>query len=237
MSGHSKWANIKNRKGAADQKRSEVFTKLARNIVAAIRLGGGVANIESNSYLKVAVDKAKTANMPKENIERLIGKYASRSASLVELMIEGFGPGGQPILIEAETDNKNRTMSEIRLIFKNCGGNVGDEGSVRFLFKELGEIKYEGELTDDQKFALIDLDVTEIGEGWVEYEKREKGEAIKKWFEAEGIVVISMGKKYKYIGAPIPSSGEQKENWEELLIELEEQEDVTAIARQDADYE
>jgi transcriptional/translational regulatory protein YebC/TACO1 len=101
MSGHSKWNNIKNRKGAQDKKRSEAFTKISKNILTAIRLGGGSANPEVNGVLKVAIEKAREVNMPKENIERLLVRFEERKANLVSIILEGYGPFGVPIVIEA----------------------------------------------------------------------------------------------------------------------------------------
>ena len=118
MSGHSKWSNIKNRKGAQDKKRSEAFTRLAKDILTAIRTNGGNTNPDANLSLKVAIDKAREANMPKENVERLLSRFEERKSNLVESIMEGYGPFGVPIIIDTETDNRNRILAEIKLILK-----------------------------------------------------------------------------------------------------------------------
>lgn len=167
MSGHSKWANIKNRKGAQDKKRSEVFTKMSKNIMTAIRTGGGNSNPMSNTALREAIEKAKTVNMPKENIERLLQKYEERKANLVVGRFEGFGPSGVPLIIEVETDNKNRTLGEIKLLFRNYEGNLGSEGSVDFMFDRVGEIETERALTDEEQLTLIESGIRDIEDGVV----------------------------------------------------------------------
>jgi len=146
MSGHSKWTNIKNRKGAQDKKRSEAFTKMSRNIMTALRTSTG---------LQEAITRAKEVNMPKDNIERLMARFEERKANLVNFEFEGFGPYGVPMIVEAETDNKNRILGEIRLIFRDYGGNLGEEGSVNFLFDKVGEIEV-GALPEDKELELID---------------------------------------------------------------------------------
>src|SRR4029079_16799528 len=143
MSGHSKWATIKHKKGAADAKRGRLFTKLIKEITMAARLGGGDA--ESNPRLRKAIDDAKAVNMPADNIKRAIQRGTGELPGVTyeEVTFEGYGPGGVAILIEAMTDNKNRTLPEIRTIFSKNGGNLGESGSVRFLFQKKGYIAIE----------------------------------------------------------------------------------------------
>lgn len=148
MSGHSKWANIKNRKGAQDKKRSVAFTKASKDILTALRNGGGAG-------LKDAIDKARAVNMPKENVDRLLARFESRKGNLINCVLEGFGPHGVPIMVEIETDNKNRTLGEIRLIFKNAGGSLGEEGSVAYFFDRVGEIVVS-EIDESVQLSLID---------------------------------------------------------------------------------
>ena len=155
MSGHSKWSNIKNRKGAVDKKRSEVFTRASKNIMTALRSGGGVA-------LKTAIDQAKEVNMPRENIERLQNRYETRKVNLLYCRFEGYGPFLVPLVIEVETDNKNRTLGEIKLLFRDIGGSLGGEGSVDYLFDRLGEIEINRDLTDDELLNLIDFGLLDI---------------------------------------------------------------------------
>lgn len=149
MAGHSKWANIKHRKAAQDAKRGKIFTKLIREITVAARMGGGV--IEDNPRLRIAVDKALTQNMTKDTIERAIkrGAGGDDADDLEELTYEGYGPGGVAILIEAMTDNKNRTVAEIRHAFSKAGGNLGTDGSVAYLFTKRGEISLSRGVDED----------------------------------------------------------------------------------------
>jgi len=148
MSGHSKWSNIKNRKGAQDKKRSSVFTRASKNIMTAMRDGVG---------LKAAIDKAREVNMPKENIDRLISRFEERKGNLVTVILEGYGPFGVPMIVEAETDNKNRILGEIKLIFRNYNGNLGESNSVMFQFKRVGEIELENDISEDRELDLIDV--------------------------------------------------------------------------------
>lgn len=150
MSGHSKWSNIKNRKGAVDKKRSEVFTRASKNIMTALRSGNMVS-------IKTAIDQAKAVNMPRENIERLQNRYEERKNNLIYCRFEGYGPYSVPLVIEVETDNKNRTIGEIKLLFRDIGGSLGSEGSVDYMFDRLGEIEINRNLTDDEELSLIDF--------------------------------------------------------------------------------
>jgi YebC/PmpR family DNA-binding regulatory protein len=145
MSGHSKWSTIKHKKGAADAKRGRLFTKLIRELTMAAKTGGGAP--ESNPRLRKAIDDAKAVNMPADNIKRAIQRGTGElpGVSYEEVTFEGYGPGGTAILIEALTDNKNRTLPEIRTIFSKNGGNLGESGSVRFLFQKMGYIAIEKE--------------------------------------------------------------------------------------------
>jgi len=143
MSGHSKWSTIKHKKGAADAKRGRLFTKLIREITMAAKQGGGAP--ESNPRLRKAIDDAKAVNMPADNIKRALQRGTGElpGVSYEEVTFEGYGPGGTAVLIEALTDNKNRTLPEIRTIFSKHGGNLGESGSVRFLFQKKGYIAIE----------------------------------------------------------------------------------------------
>ena len=140
MAGHSKWHNIKHRKAGQDAKRGKMFTKIIREIMVAAREGGGI--IEDNPSLRNVVDKAKGAQMPKDTIERAIARGAGggEGAELARLTYEGYGPGGVAILVETMTDNKNRTVAEVRHAFSRGGGNLGTDGSVAFMFEKRGQI-------------------------------------------------------------------------------------------------
>lgn len=143
MSGHSKWATIRHKKGAQDAKRGKIFSKIIKEITIAARIGGG--ELESNPRLRTAISKAKGANMPKDNIDRAIKKGTGDlgGADYVELTYEGYGPGGVAILIDALTDNKNRTAADVRSIFTKNGGNLGENGCVSYLFTRKGIIAYD----------------------------------------------------------------------------------------------
>jgi len=143
MAGHSKWANIRHRKGAQDKKRSKIFTKLIKEITIASRLGGG--DISSNPRLRKAVSNAKSSNLPLEKIERAIKKGTGELEGVIyeEVTYEGYGPGGVAILINIITDNKNRTVAEIRHLFSKFDGNLGENGSVSWMFDKTGQIIME----------------------------------------------------------------------------------------------
>jgi len=140
MAGHSKWANIQHRKGAQDKKRGKLFTKLIREITVAARMGGG--EISSNPRLRLAIDKAKSQSMPKDNIERAIkrGTGDMDGADFQEIRYEGYGPGGTAVMVDCLTDNVNRTVAEIRHAFAKFGGNLGTDGSVNYLFNHVGQL-------------------------------------------------------------------------------------------------
>lgn len=158
MSGHSKWANIKRQKGVADAKRGQVFTKLAREIIVAVRQGG--TNLDSNFQLRLAVQKARDNNMPSDNIERAIkrGSGETGAAVLTETKFEGYGPSGIAVLVEALTDNRNRTVQDVRRLFTRHGGNLGESGCVSWLFESRGVITVEGNTADAEGIALRAID-------------------------------------------------------------------------------
>jgi YebC/PmpR family DNA-binding regulatory protein len=144
MSGHSKWATIKRQKGVADVKRGMVFTKLANAIIIAVREGGGITDPESNFKLRLSVDRARSMNMPKENIERAIERATGAGKdSFNEVLYEGFAPGGAAVIVEAVTDNKLRTTSEVKNIIERNGGTMATPGAVGYLFQQKGEIVVE----------------------------------------------------------------------------------------------
>ncbi|MHB9034928.1 MAG: YebC/PmpR family DNA-binding transcriptional regulator [Anaerolineae bacterium] len=159
MSGHSKWATIKRSKGAADAKRGQLFTKIGHEIVVAVRESG--PDPEANFRLRLVLDKARQANMPKENIERAIKRGSGREAGgteLVEAIYEGYGPHGTAFLVETLSDNKNRTVSEVRRGFSRHGGNLGSDGSVAWMFSRKGYIEVETGDADPDEIALAAID-------------------------------------------------------------------------------
>ncbi len=149
MAGHSKWANIKHKKKKKDRKRGKIFSKLSKKITSAARRGGG--DLEYNSELRVWVEKAKDANMPKDNIERAIKKGTGEleGVSYTDFRYEGYGPGGVAYLLEGSTDNKNRTVSDIRYVFDKNGGNLGEDGCVAWMFHSQGIIAISEDNVDD----------------------------------------------------------------------------------------
>jgi YebC/PmpR family DNA-binding regulatory protein len=158
MSGHSKWSTIKRQKGVTDARRGQLFTKLAREIMVAVREGG--ASPEGNFRLRLAVQKARDNNMPLDNIDRAIKKGSGQAegASLVEMVFEGYGPGGTAILAEALSDNRNRVLQEVRHIFSKHGGNLGESGCVAWLFDSRGVISVETGEMDAEELALQAID-------------------------------------------------------------------------------
>jgi YebC/PmpR family DNA-binding regulatory protein len=164
MAGHSKWAGIKHKKAIVDSRRGKLFTKLARAITVAAKEGGG--DVVGNAALALAVQKAKDASMPKDNIERAIAKGTGEGAdadALEAVMYEGYGPGGVAILVEALTDNRNRTGSEIRHAFNKHGGNLGEPGSVAYLFDKKGVVVVDGErYSEDDLMPAVDAGAEDI---------------------------------------------------------------------------
>jgi YebC/PmpR family DNA-binding regulatory protein len=150
MAGHSKWANIKFRKGAQDARRGKIFTKLIREITIAARAGGG--DLASNPRLRLAVDKAKAQSMPKDNIERAIkrGSGDLDGENYEEVRYEGYGPNGVAVMIDCLTDNRNRTVADVRHAFSKFGGNLGADGSVGFLFTRTGSLSYGPGANEDR---------------------------------------------------------------------------------------
>ncbi len=166
MSGHSKWSSIKHKKGAADAKRGQRFTKLAKAITVAAREGGG--DVDANPSLATAVQKARDESMPKANIERAIdrGTGEGADAEVVErIQFEGYGPGGAAILVDALTDNRNRTSAEVRHAFTRHGGNLGEPGSVAWMFETVGVVVVDAEShSEDDLIVAIDAGASDVVE-------------------------------------------------------------------------
>jgi YebC/PmpR family DNA-binding regulatory protein len=195
MSGHSKWANIKHRKGAADAKRGKVFTKLIKEIITAARIGGG--DINANPRLRAAVMAAKVENMPKDNWERAIKKGTGEleGVNYEEATYEGYGPGGAAVFIESLSDNKNRAVAEIRHALNKHGGNMGENGCVAWMFDNKGYLLVEKKAIDEEKLMETALeagaeDVREDGENFEVITSPEDFEAVKEAIEAAGIATI-----------------------------------------------
>ncbi len=150
MAGHSKWANIQHRKGAQDARRGKLFTKLIREVTVATKLAG--PDPSGNPRLRTAMDKALAGNVPKDNIERAIKRAAGdqNADDIEEVRYEGYGPAGVAVIVDCMTDNRNRTVSEVRHAFSKCGGNLGTDGSVAYLFQHVGQISYGTDIDEDR---------------------------------------------------------------------------------------
>ena len=196
MAGHSKWSNIKHRKGAQDQKRGKIFTKLIREITIASRLGGG--DLESNPRLRKAVNNAKSNNMPSEKIDRAIKKGTGvlEGVSYEEIIYEGYGPSGVAIIVEVITDNKNRSVAELRHAFTKFGGSLGETRSVSWMFDKKGQIIFEDSLLGfDDLFDLVIKagaeDIEEYDDGYIVTTPFELLMEVRKVIEEKGCVIKS----------------------------------------------
>ncbi len=196
MSGHSKWSTIKHKKAAQDAKRGKIFTKLIKEVTVAARLGGG--DPAANPRLRAAIEAAKAANMPKNNIERAIKKGTGEleGVSYEEVTYEGYGPGGVAVLVETITDNRQRTVAEVRHIFAKRGGNLGEPGSVAWIFEKKGLIVVEKDKVDEDTLMAAALeaeaeDITDAGSEWEIETSPEDLSSVKKTLEDKGIEILS----------------------------------------------
>jgi YebC/PmpR family DNA-binding regulatory protein len=233
MSGHSKWSQIKRKKGVADAKRGQAFTKLIKEITVAARMGGG--DPEGNARLRTAINAARAENMPKDNIDRAIKKGTGELAgvSYEEFMYEGYGPGGTAILVEAMTDNKNRTSAEMRYIFTRNGGNLGEAGCVAWMFHKKGYIVVEKGAADEEKLMEVALDAggEDIEESENEFEVTtdpHKLDAVKKALEGAGIK-YQVAELTMYPQSTVQLDGKHAEQMLRLMEQLEEHDDVQKV--------
>jgi YebC/PmpR family DNA-binding regulatory protein len=233
MSGHSKWATIKHKKGAADARRGKVFTKLIKEITVAARLGGGDA--DANPRLRTAIAAAKAENMPADNIKRAIQKGTGElpGTSYEEAVYEGYGPGGVAMMLEVATDNRNRTLSEIRHIMSKSGGNLGENGCVAWMFSKQGYIVVEKEKADEE--TLLDLateagaeDMREDGSNWEIVSPPEKFHQV-----VEGLKTANITPTVAEVSMVPQSSvkltGKPAQQMLRLMEELEDHEDVQHV--------
>lgn len=235
MSGHSKWATIKRQKGTADAKRGQLFTKLANAIVIAVKNAGGNADPDTNFKLRLSIDKARSYNMPKDNIERAISKAKGEGGNgkLEEALYEGFGPGGVAIMVETVTDNKQRTVSEVKNVIEKNGGTLGNQGSVSYLFHRVGEIiATTNDLTPDDLLELaleVDCDdFIEEDNDTIFYVDPKNLYSAKKRIEEKGLIVNSAELVYKPLSSLIIDE-EQKEKLHSFLGKLEDLSDVQNV--------
>jgi YebC/PmpR family DNA-binding regulatory protein len=232
MSGHSHYATIKRQKESEDAKRGQLFSKLVKEISVAVKTGGG-GDIDTNYKLRVAVDRAKAANMPKDNVERAIKRSTESAGKMEEITYEGFGPSGVSVIVEAATDNKNRTAQEIKNLFERGGGNLGGPGSVSYNFDAFGLIAVKKEKdTEDQTLRLIEAgaeDIEETEDAIEIYVKPSKLTKVREDIESKGFKVTSFEllqrpKVVKKIENPNDAKKVLK-----FLDELEEQPDVQKV--------
>ena len=233
MAGHSKWSNIKHRKGAQDQKRGKIFTKLIREITIASRLGGG--DLESNPRLRKAVNNAKSNNMPSEKIDRAIKKGTGvlEGVSYEEIIYEGYGPNGVAIIVEVITDNKNRSVAELRHAFAKFGGSLGETGSVSWMFEKKGQIIFEDSLLGfDALFDLVIIagaeDIEEYDDGYIVTTPFELLMEVRKVIEEKGCVIKSAD--YEMLSKTSQKLERSKsEKVINLLTSLENNDDVNKL--------
>ena len=233
MSGHSKWNNIKRKKEKTDAAKAKVFTKIGREISVIVKQGG--PNPAENSKLKDAIAKAKAANVPNDNIERIISKAAGEAdgSNYEELVYEGYGPSGVAVVVETLTDNRNRTAGDIRHYFDKCGGNLGQSGSVMFMFDRKGIIEIEGEGKDEDK-ALEDAleagaeDFSFDGDVFeIQTAPNDLG-TVRDALEAQGYEFLTA--EVQYVPKTTTSlEGEAAEKMEKLLDMLEDNDDVQNV--------
>ena len=233
MSGHSKWHSIKHKKAAADAKRGKAFTGLIKEITVAARIGGG--DVEFKPRLRLAVDKAKAANMPKENIERAIKKGTGEleGYNLEEVHYEGYGPGGVAVFIEATTDNKNRTVSEVRHLFSKYGGNLGESGSVNWMFDKKGYIVVERGAIDEEELLEVALeagaeDVSEDESNWEIFTSPEAFQAVRQALADKNIPIV-VEEISMIPQSSVKLQGKQAQQMLKLMEALEEHEDISNV--------
>jgi YebC/PmpR family DNA-binding regulatory protein len=234
MSGHNKWSSIKHKKGAADAKRGKVFTKLIREITVAARTGGG-GDPTGNPRLRAAILLAKSENMPKENIERAIKKGTGEleGVSYEEITYEGYGPGGVAVLVDCLTDNKNRTVSEVKHLFERHGGSLGAPGCVSYLFAKKGLIIIDKDKVDEEK--LLDLalesgaeDVKEDGDEFNVFTGISDFETVKKAIDNAGLP-YTMAQITMIPNNTVEVEGKKAQQVVNLMQSLEDLDDVSNV--------
>ncbi len=232
MSGHNKWSTIKHKKGATDAKRGRIFTKIIKEISVAAKLGG--ADPAANPRLRTAIDKAKGENMPKDNIERAIKKGAGGMEGVIyeEIIYEGYGPGGAAVLVEVMTDNRNRSVSEVRSIFSKNNGNMGEAGCVAWMFSQKGLIAFEKNIDFDQLFeAALEAGADDVAEQDEQFEVTTDPSSFIEVREA------LVAKGFKFTNAEITMvpqtlvelTGKQAESMLKMMDKLEDCDDVQNV--------
>jgi YebC/PmpR family DNA-binding regulatory protein len=233
MSGHSKWHSIKHKKGRADAKRGQAFTQVIKEITVAARLGGGDAG--ANPRLRLALQRAKALNMPKDNMNRAVKKGTGEleGFNLEEVVYEGYGQGGVAVLIEATTDNKNRTVSELRHLFSKFGGSLSEAGSVAWMFQKKGYLVVEKEKIGEEDLLDIALeagaeDVNDDGSNWEIFTPLESFETVRQALEAKN-VPLAAEQIIMTSQSHIKLSGKSAVQMLRLMEALEDNEDSTNV--------
>lgn len=233
MAGHSKWANIQHRKGRQDEKRGKIWTRIIREIIVAARHGGG--DVSANPRLRLAVEKAKAANMPADNIKRNIDKATGNleGVSYEEIRYEGYGIGGAAIIVDTMTDNKVRTVAEVRHLFSKHGGNLGTEGSVAFQFKHCGQLVFAPGTSEDQVMEVAleagAEDVITDDEGAIEVLTAPADfETVKNALQAAGLEA-EVAEVTMRAENTVALAGEDAQKMQKLLDMLEDQDDVQNV--------
>ena len=235
MSGHSKWHNIKNKKGKADAKRGKIFTKMARKIAVAAKEGGD--DPDYNPALKAAIDSAKAENMPNDNIERAIKKAAGEGddGNYESITYEGYGPSGIAVMVQCLTDNRNRTAPDVRHAFDKHGGNLGTDGSVSFLFDRKGQLGIE--IKDDMDPEAVEMDAIEAGaedirteDGGIEIiTSPEDYQVVRKNLEDKGYDFVISEITYLPQTTTVLDDPEDRKKMAKLIDQLEENDDVQEV--------
>ena len=233
MAGHSKWANIQHRKGRQDEKRGKIWTRITREIIVAARSGGG--DINMNPRLRLAIDKAKAANMPADNIKRNVDKATGNleGVNYEEIRYEGYGIGGAAIMVDCMTDNRVRTVAEVRHAFSKYGGNMGTEGSVAFQFRHCGQFVFAPGASEDKVMEVAleagAEDVISDDDGTIEVLCAAPDfEAVKKALEAAGLQA-ELAEVTMRADNSIELSGESAQKMQKLLDVLEDLDDTQAV--------
>ena len=233
MSGHSKWSSIKHKKGAADARRGKIFTKLIKEITVAARMGGG--DPDGNPRLRTAIAAAKAENMPKENIERGIKKGTGELEGVTyeEASYEGYGPGGVAVLIDCLTDNRNRTVADIKHLFERHGGNLGEPGCVSYMFEQKGLIVFDkNTVSEEQIFDLaLESGADDVNEEETEYEvvtRPSKFEPVRKAVDAAGLP-YTYSEITKIPKSTVKVEGKKAQQMLSLMQGLEDHDDVSHV--------
>jgi YebC/PmpR family DNA-binding regulatory protein len=233
MSGHSKWATIKRKKGALDAKRGQMFTRLNKEITIAARQGGG--DINGNPRLRLAVDNAKSANMPADNIERAIKKATGEleGVTYTEMTYEGYAPAGIAIIVECATDNKNRTVAEVRHIFSKQGGSMGESGSVAWMFDRKGVITIhaEGKTEDDMMEIVLEAGADDLQteeDFFIVSTTLESFEPVRKTIVEKGLKVENASLQW-VAKNNVSVAGEEAEKVIKLIDSLEDNDDIQNV--------